>query len=83
MLRDFWDDRSATYERVNRFAQTDLPIMILGPTGSGKSTLAHEIHYISPRSNAIFHAHGCAEFGEDTFASELFGYKKGAYTDAK
>lgn len=70
----------ATIEKV---AKTDANILILGENGTGKEVIAREIHRQSARSSEIFVTVDLASLPESLFESELFGYKKGAFTDAK
>ena len=65
-----------------KYAPTNLPILILGPSGTGKTTLAKLLHEYSDRAGE-FTAINCAAYSEDLLEAELFGYKKGAFTDAK
>jgi transcriptional regulator with PAS, ATPase and Fis domain len=60
----------------------DGSIMILGETGSGKNLLAETIARLSPRGNKPFYSINCAAIPETLLESELFGYKKGAFTGA-
>lgn len=60
----------------------DGSIMILGETGSGKNLLADTIARLSPRGNKPFYSINCAAIPENLLESELFGYKKGAFTGA-
>lgn len=70
----------ATIEKV---AKTDANILILGENGTGKEVIAREIHRQSSRASEIFVTVDLASLPETLFESELFGYKKGAFTDAK
>ncbi|KAF0155497.1 MAG: atoCH [Elusimicrobia bacterium] len=72
--------RAAVTEAL-RYAPTDLPVMILGPSGTGKTSLARVIHDRSGRAGA-FVAINCSAYTEDLLEAELFGYRKGAFTGA-
>jgi len=69
----------ATIEKV---LDHDVSILILGESGSGKDHLAAAIHACGPRRVAPFVRIDCASIPPDLFESELFGYEKGAFTDA-
>jgi two-component system, NtrC family, response regulator HydG len=68
---------------VKKIAPTEAVILIGGENGTGKSMLAKEIHDQSDRSDEIFVSVDLGAINENLFESELFGYKKGAFTDAK
>ncbi len=63
--------------------KSDTNVLILGETGTGKELLAKAIHYNSPRSGEPFIELNTSAISENLFESELFGYEKGAFTDAK
>ena len=61
----------------------DSTVLILGKSGTGKELVAREIHAQSKRSSYSFIAIDCPTIPKDLFETELFGYEKGAFTDAK
>lgn len=63
--------------------KSDTNVLIFGETGTGKELLAKAIHYNSPRSSEPFIELNTSAISENLFESELFGYEKGAFTDAK
>jgi len=68
---------------VKKVAKTDANVLILGENGTGKELIAQKIHELSARKDEIFMNIDMAALNENLFESELFGYKKGAFTDAK
>jgi len=71
------------YKMTNRVAKTDATVLILGENGTGKSALAKSIHENSNREAEQFIHVDLGALNENLFESELFGYAKGAFTDAK
>jgi len=69
-------------EQVIQVKDSPISILILGETGSGKDLLAKTIHYNSVRKDKRFISVNCAALPETLLESELFGYKKGAFTGA-
>jgi len=67
---------------VDKIAVTDTTVLILGESGTGKEVIAREIHNRSKRSRFNFVSISCAAVPETLLESELFGYKKGAFTGA-
>lgn len=68
---------------VKKVAQTDANVLLLGENGTGKELIARAIHRVSERKNEVFISVDLGAITESLFESELFGYKKGAFTDAK
>lgn len=71
-------------ELAKRVAQSDVASILLhGATGTGKDLFARAIHYASERRDAPYVAINCAALPANLIESEIFGYEKGAFTDAK
>jgi DNA-binding NtrC family response regulator len=78
--------KSAAMQRVfdviRKVADTDLTILVRGPSGTGKELVANAIHYNSPRRTHPLVKVNCAAFARELVESELFGHEKGAFTGA-
>jgi len=69
-------------ELVAKVAATNANVLITGENGTGKELIAREIHRLSPRSDKVMVTVDMGSITETLFESELFGHKKGAFTDA-
>ena len=69
-------------EIVEKVAVTDASVLILGENGTGKEVVARDLHHLSERKNEIFVKVDLGALPETLFESELFGHRKGAFTDA-
>ncbi|MGD6964436.1 sigma-54 interaction domain-containing protein [Fictibacillus phosphorivorans] len=72
----------STEKIIGKIANVDTTALITGETGTGKSVVAERIHFLSKRHKAPFMQINCASMPEQLLESELFGYKKGAFTGA-
>jgi len=70
------------YETIQMVAKTDLTVLITGESGTGKELVARAVHELSLRGHNNFVAVNCPTLPENILESELFGYKKGAFTHA-
>ena len=92
-LGDTDDDRSSVIvgnsapirelrRTIGKVAASKAPVLVLGETGTGKELVAREVHRLSPRAREPFVAVNCGAIPPELLASELFGHKKGAFTQA-
>ncbi len=68
---------------ISHIAPTEANVLILGENGVGKELVARAIHACSPRKQASFMAVDMGAIPESTFESELYGHRRGAFTDAR
>ena len=71
------------FERIRTVAPTDATVLIMGQSGTGKECVARALHSASERSEGPFIALSCAALPESLLEAELFGFEKGAFTDAR
>ncbi len=71
------------FEILPRIAESSSTVLIEGASGTGKELFARAIHNLSPRKHKRFIAVNCAALPDTLLESELFGYKAGAFTDAR
>lgn len=71
------------FKTINKVAQTDANVLILGENGTGKELVARALHRNSNRRDEVFTSVDLGSIQENLFESELFGHVKGAFTDAK
>lgn len=69
-------------QQIDRVAQVDVPVLLLGESGVGKEFVARALHARSPRSQNTFLKVNCAALPSELLESELFGYEAGAFTGA-
>ena len=67
---------------AKKVAATDIPVLLTGETGTGKEVFSQAIHVAGTRKDKSFVAINCSAFSKDLLASEMFGYKAGAFTGA-
>lgn len=69
--------------QIEKVGATEANVLITGENGTGKDVVAHLLHHFSPRNSMPFVSIDLGTVPEQLFESELFGYEKGAFTDAK
>lgn len=76
------DPMLAVLRLCEKAIESDITVLIKGETGTGKELIARCIHYNGRRKDKLFLTQNCGALPETLLASELFGYKKGAFTGA-
>jgi DNA-binding NtrC family response regulator len=70
------------FDVMRKVADTDLTVLVRGPSGTGKELVANALHYNGPRRTRPLVKVNCAAFSRELVESELFGHEKGAFTGA-
>ena len=79
----FLPSLASVYSTISRIAPTNAPVLITGESGTGKELIAEAIHRQSRRAAGPFVKVNLGGISQSLFESEMFGHKKGAFTDAK
>ena len=70
------------FDVIRKVADSDLTVLVRGPSGTGKELVANAVHYNSPRRTKPLIKVNCAAFSRELVESELFGHERGAFTGA-
>ncbi|MBN2798208.1 MAG: sigma 54-interacting transcriptional regulator [Deltaproteobacteria bacterium] len=73
----------ALFQLLPDVSRADVPVLIQGPSGTGKEMVAQAVHRLSERRDGPFVSVNCGALPDTLLESELFGYRKGAFTDAR
>ena len=73
----------AAVRLLRRYADCDAPVLIEGETGTGKELAARQLHYAGPRRARAFVPVNCGALPDTLIEAELFGHRRGAFTDAR
>ncbi|WP_457643744.1 sigma-54 factor interaction domain-containing protein, partial [Persephonella sp.] len=76
------EEMKKIFDLIRKYATNDYPVLIIGETGTGKELTAKAIHERSKRADKPFVVVNCAAIPDNLLEAELFGYEKGAFTDA-
>ena len=68
--------------KIRQIAEKDITVLVTGETGTGKELVARSIHFFSNRNNGPLVKVDCTSLPDELLESEIFGYQKGAFTDA-
>ena len=82
MIEGRSESMSLIRAKIRQIVPYNVNVLITGETGTGKELCARMIHFLSPRAERPFVAVNCGAIPKELFENELFGHKKGAYTDA-